>query len=244
MTKSSFKKLIPNLITCLSLGAACYAIFLIMYGELILGGTLVLITALMDGIDGELARRLKASSEMGLQLDSLADVVCFGVAPAVLMSEYLSNSNLPLPLVWGSASIFVLCSALRLARYNTTIADDVMKDSMGLPTTIAGSYLALLVYLDYENSMDFPATWFIPVAAILLSAMMVSRIRFMSKTGNQMLMVVSLIATVILGIFVSLPLAGLIFLSTLIAHGLLRAAIKRTRRMLAKIHEKRTVSET
>jgi len=178
----------------------------------------------MDGIDGELARRLNVSSELGLQLDSLADVVCFGVAPSVLMTQYLSGTDVPSWLVWGSAAIFVLCSALRLARFNTTIADDLLKDSQGFPTTGAGSFLALLIYLDYQSSGKFLSLWMIPFAALLLSALMVSKIRFMSKKGYKKLTIVSLIATVILGIFVSLPLAGLIFLSIHLAHGLLRAA--------------------
>jgi CDP-diacylglycerol--serine O-phosphatidyltransferase len=88
MSIPSLKRFLPNFVTCIGLACASYAIFLIMDGELVMGGALVLITALMDGIDGELARRLNASSELGMQLDSLADVVCFGVAPAVLMTEY------------------------------------------------------------------------------------------------------------------------------------------------------------
>lgn len=223
MLNPSFRRFIPNFVTCIGLACASYAIYLIMEGQLILGGTLVLITALMDGIDGELARRLNASSEMGLQLDSLADVVCFGVAPAVLMTQYLRGTNVPSALIWISAAIFLLCSALRLARFNTLVSTSSIKDSLGFPTTGAGSFLALLIYLDYQSSGKFLALWVIPVAAIALSALMVSKIPFMSKTGRKGLTIVSLIVTVILGIFVSLPLAGLIFLSTHLAHGLFRA---------------------
>jgi CDP-diacylglycerol--serine O-phosphatidyltransferase len=212
------------MVTCLGLAGATYAIFLIMDGKIILGGSLVLITALMDGIDGELARRWNASSELGLQLDSLADVVCFGVAPAVLMTQYLSGTIVPSWLAWGSAAVFVLCSALRLARFNTSIADDLLKDSQGFPTTGAGSFLALLIYLDYQSGGRFLSLWSIPFATILLAVLMVSNIRFMSKKGYKNLTIISLIATVILGIFVSLPLAGLIFLSVHLVHGLLRAA--------------------
>ena len=217
------RSLIPNLVTCIGLACAGYAIFLIMDGNLILGGALVIITALMDGIDGELARRLNASSELGVQLDSLADVVCFGVAPTVLMAQYLRGTDVPSPVIWISAVIFLLCSALRLARFNTLVSTKSIKDSLGLPTTGAGSFLALLIYVDYQSSGRFIATWFIPFVAIILAALMVSEIHFMSKTGRKGLMIASLIVTVILGLFVSLPLAGLIFLSTHILHGLLRA---------------------
>lgn len=217
------RSLIPNLVTCLGLACAGYAILLMLEGNLILGGTLVIITALMDGIDGELARRLQASSELGVQLDSLADVVCFGVAPAVLMTQYMRGTDVPSPVIWIAAVIFLLCSALRLARFNTLMSTKFTKDSLGFPTTGAGSYLALVIYLDYQSGGQFIAPIVIPLVAIILSALMVSEIRFMSKTGRKGLMIVSLIATVILGIFVSLPLAGLIFLSTHIAHGLLRA---------------------
>jgi CDP-diacylglycerol--serine O-phosphatidyltransferase len=236
MPNSSIRNLIPNFVTCIGLACAGYAIFLIMEGNLILGGSLVVVTALMDGIDGELARRLNASSELGLQLDSLADIVCFGVAPAVLMVQYLHGTNVPLPLVWFSAVVFLLCSAIRLARFNTSISIDLTKDSMGLPTTIAGGFLALLIYYDYQSVDKFVAARFVPFVAILLAALMVSKIRFISKTGYRKLMIVSLLATLILGIFVSLPLAGLIFLATHIAHGLLRAiwdwaSLKQQRRL-------------
>jgi CDP-diacylglycerol--serine O-phosphatidyltransferase len=223
MPISFSRSLLPNMITCLGLACAGYAIFLILEGDLFWGGALVIITALMDGIDGELARRLNASSEIGVQLDSLADVVCFGVAPAVLMTQYLRGTDVPSPVVWIAALIFLLCSALRLARFNTLASGKVMKDSLGLPTTAAGSYLTLLIYWDFQSSGQFLAAWFIPFAAVVLSALMVSEIHFLSKTGRKGLMIVSLIATVILGILVSLPLAGLIFLSLHIAHGLLRA---------------------
>ena len=217
------RSLIPNFVTCLGLACAGYAIFLITEGNLILGGTLVIITALMDGIDGELARRLSASSELGVQLDSLADVVCFGVAPAVLMIQYLRGTDVPSAAIGISALIFLLCSALRLARFNTLVPTSSNKDSLGLPTTGAGSYLALVIYLDYQSSGQFLTPIAIPLVAIILSALMVSEIRFLSKTGRKGLMIASLIITVILGIFISLPLAGLIFLTLHIAHGLLRA---------------------
>lgn len=217
------RSLIPNFVTCVGLACAGYAIFLILEGDLILGSMLVIITALMDGIDGELARRLHASSELGVQLDSLADVVCFGVAPAVLMTQYMRGTNVPSSVVWIGALIFLLCSALRLARFNTLVSTKFTKDSLGFPTTGAGSYLALVIYLDYQSSGQFLAPIVIPLVAIILSALMVSEIRFMSKTGRKGLMIASLIATVILGIFVSLPLAGLIFLTTHIVHGVLRA---------------------
>ena len=217
------RSLIPNFVTCIGLACAGYAILLILEGDLILGSMLIIITALMDGIDGELARRLSASSELGLQLDSLADVVCFGVAPAVLMSQYLRGTNLPSPVIWIAALIFLLCSALRLARFNMLVSTQFTKDSLGLPTTGAGSYLALVIYLDYQSGGQFLAAWFIPFVAVVLAALMVSEIRFLSKSGRKGLMIVSLIATVILGIFISLPLAGLIFLTTHITHGLLRA---------------------
>ena len=229
MQNPSFRRAIPNFVTCLGLAGAICAIFMIMEGHILFGGTLVLISAMLDGIDGELARRLNVSSDLGLQLDSLADVVCFGVAPSVLMAQYLSGTNVPSWFVWGSAIAFVLCSALRLARFNASIMDDLLKDFQGLPTTAAGSFLALLIYLDYQKDGMFLPLWAIPFAAIGLAILMVSNIRFMSKKGYKVLTIISLIATVILGIFVSLPLAGLIFLSTHIVHGLLRAAWKWTR---------------
>jgi phosphatidylserine synthase len=98
-----------------------------------------------------------------------------------------------------------------------------LRDFQGFPTTGAGSFLALLIYLDYQSNGKFLPLWIIPLVAIFLALLMVSDIRFMSKKGYKKLTVVSLIATVILGIFVSLPLAGLIFLGTHILHGLLRA---------------------
>jgi CDP-diacylglycerol--serine O-phosphatidyltransferase len=112
---------------------------------------LIVFAALLDGIDGRIARLLKASSRFGAELDSLADFVNFGVAPALLIFNWGLGSLKSLG--WICVMIFALASALRLARFNVAIEDDQQPKwrkefFMGMPTPAAAIIVLLPVYLE------------------------------------------------------------------------------------------------
>ena len=143
-TKSvlSKKKLIlnqsANILTMLNLSSGCLALILVMKGHALLGAVLIFVAALFDMYDGKVARSLNVSSEFGKQLDSLADLISFGVAPALLIYQNIlyeySIAGILLTLM------YILCGAMRLARFNVTTFTGSFQ---GLPIPAAGCALAL-----------------------------------------------------------------------------------------------------
>lgn len=111
--------LVPNMITLLSLCAGMTSIRYAMDGRFELATGLIIAAAVLDGLDGRSARMLNLTSKLGAQLDSLADFLSFGVAPAVLV--YLWSLNGVRGFGWALAMIFATCCALRLARFNTEL---------------------------------------------------------------------------------------------------------------------------
>jgi CDP-diacylglycerol--serine O-phosphatidyltransferase len=134
------RQAIPTLITLVALSCGLGAIEATRVGDWGLALRLILIAAIADGIDGPVARRLNGAGEMGKQLDSLSDVISFGVAPAFLFSTYYADAS---HLVrFGPALAFVATGAYRLGRFN---AQPVTDGFMGLPITVSGALLAVTV---------------------------------------------------------------------------------------------------
>ena len=106
----------PNLITTLAICAGLTGVRFAIEGEFQRSVMLVLLAAFLDGIDGRVARMLKASSKFGMQMDSLADIVNFGVVPALVIWLYFLN--LAPQVGWIAALIYAIACALRLARFN------------------------------------------------------------------------------------------------------------------------------
>src|ERR1700693_5749025 len=115
------RTLLPNLITLLALCAGLTAIRLAVENKLELALAAIVFAALLDGIDGRVARMLKGTSRFGAELDSLADFVNFGVAPALIL--YMWGLNEFKSVGWIAALVFAICAALRLARFNVMIED-------------------------------------------------------------------------------------------------------------------------
>jgi CDP-diacylglycerol---serine O-phosphatidyltransferase len=141
------RALIPNLVTLLALCAGLTAIRMAIDARYELAIAAILLAAVLDALDGRLARMLKATSRFGAELDSLADFVNFGVAPAVILYVW-AFASVP-SLGWLAALIFALCTALRLARFNTEL-DEVRPRwrsaySTGVPAP-AGAIVVLLPF--------------------------------------------------------------------------------------------------
>ncbi len=114
---------IPNLVTVLAICAGLSGVRLAFEGRFELAVAMVLLAAFLDGIDGRLARMMKATSKFGAQMDSLADIVNFGVAPALVVYAYLLDQARSLG--WIAALIYVIAAGLRLARFNVMIEREV-----------------------------------------------------------------------------------------------------------------------
>src|SRR6476619_2101525 len=185
------RTLLPNLITLLALCAGLTAIRLAVENRLELALAAIVFAALLDGIDGRVARMLKGTSRFGAELDSLADFVNFGVAPA-LMLYFWSLHDLK-NVGWIAALLFAICAGLRLARFNVMLHDPTRPAwaanfFVGVPAP-AGAIIGLLpLYVEFLGipGVRFPAllTFLYTLAIALL---MVSRLPVFSgkKVGTR-----------------------------------------------------------
>jgi len=127
-------QLIPNLVTIMAIVAGLTAIRFGLEGNFERAVKLILLAAVLDGIDGSLARMLKSESKVGAELDSLADFLNFGVAPPLIMYFWALVYMRDVSIAWGklgwmAAFIYVACAALRLARFNVQIEEVDKKDT-------------------------------------------------------------------------------------------------------------------
>src|SRR5262245_51160760 len=145
------RMLVPNFFTLLGLCAGLTSIRMSIEGRYELALAAIVFAALLDGIDGRVARLLKASSRFGAELDSLADFVNFGVAPTFLIFTW-GFKDLK-SLGWICVLIFALASALRLARFNVALDEDKPKWQsayfLGMPTPAAAIIVLLPVYIEH-----------------------------------------------------------------------------------------------
>lgn len=164
---------LPHLFTLANLAFGVGSLILTMQGEWRLASLLVVGSLVADGLDGRLARWLKADGEFGRELDSLADVVAFGVAPAVLLHQMalyqLGYFGLAVTIV------FPLCGALRLARFNVIATSGYF---VGVPITAAGTLLSTMAFYFLQETTAAPAPHVIPSAMLLLSYLMISSIPY------------------------------------------------------------------
>jgi CDP-diacylglycerol---serine O-phosphatidyltransferase len=171
--------LLPNLITTGSLFAGFYAIVAAMDGRFYAAAWAILVSLILDGLDGRIARMTKSTSGFGVQYDSLADLVAFGVAPGILV--YLWALKDFKQFGWAAAFLFVVCGALRLARFNVQQGSMDPRYFNGLPIPAAAMMVAATVAFYHELSDIAPAgSKFILGLIYVLSFLMVSNIKYIS----------------------------------------------------------------
>ena len=148
--------MVPNFFTLLGLCAGLTSIRMGIEGRFDIALAAIVFAALLDGIDGRVARLLKASSRFGAELDSLADFVNFGVAPAFLLFNWGLSG--PRSIGWICVMMFSLASALRLARFNAALDDERPRWQsnyfIGMPTPAAAIAVMLPIYLDHSGLVD------------------------------------------------------------------------------------------
>ncbi len=214
------RMLVPNFFTLLALCAGLTSIRMGIEGryELALGA--IVFAALLDGIDGRVARLLKASSRFGAELDSLADFVNFGVAPAFLVFNWgLGDLK---SLGWICVMIFALASALRLARFNIAVEEERPKWQaayfIGMPTPAAAIVVLLPVFIE-RLGFDFRSSAItlniVLVYTLLMAFMMVSTIPTYSgkllgeRISREYVMPTFMLAVGFVALLVTYPFATL-----------------------------------
>ena len=180
------KKHIPNLITCGNLFSGCLAIVSAMQGKLEIAALLIFTAGLFDLLDGLAARLLHVSSPMGKELDSLADVVSFGVAPAIILfcitpacSDQLFFSLLPY-----SAFLITIFSAIRLAKFN--IDQRQTTSFIGLPTPAMAFFVASLPFISAATGCILQYPIVTPLISIVLASLMVAELPLFSLKFSGM----------------------------------------------------------
>jgi CDP-diacylglycerol--serine O-phosphatidyltransferase len=209
------RTLLPNLITLLALCAGLTAIRLAIESKLELALAAIVFAALLDGIDGRVARMLKGTSRFGAELDSLADFVNFGVAPALIL--YFWGLHELKSAGWIAALVFAICAALRLARFNVMI-DDPNKPAWagnfftGIPAPAGAMCVLLPIYLYFLGvSNGLVTIWITFFYTLGLGLLMVSRLPVFSgkrvgkRVRPEMVLPVLVLVVLFFALLISYP---------------------------------------
>src|SRR5882757_3017058 len=209
------RTLLPNLITLLALCAGLTAIRLAIEAKLEWAVAAIVFAATLDGIDGRVARMLKGTSRFGAELDSLADFVNFGVAPALIL--YFWGLHELKSAGWIAAIVFAICAALRLARFNVMI-DDPNKPIWagnfftGIPAPAGAIVVLLPIYLYFLGvSNGLVTVWMTFFYTLAIALLMVSRLPVFSgkrvgkRVPPEMVLPLFVVFVLVFALLISYP---------------------------------------
>jgi CDP-diacylglycerol--serine O-phosphatidyltransferase len=206
--------LLPNLITLLALCAGLTAIRMAVEHNIQLALAAIVFAALLDGIDGRIARLLKGTSRFGAELDSLADFVNFGVAPALIL--YFWGLHELKSAGWIAALVFAICAGLRLARFNVMIDEPkpVWAGNFftGIPAPAGAITVLLPIYLDLLGvPSNLVVVWLTFVYTVAIALLMVSRLPVFSgkrvgkRVPPEMVLPVFVVVVLFFALLISYP---------------------------------------
>ncbi len=169
--------LLPNVLTLCGLFCGFFAIMAAINGNYLHAAWAIIIANIFDGLDGWVARLTNTTTRFGIELDSLSDLVAFGVAPAIMMYKwslmYFGQIG------WAAAFLYIACGALRLARFNVQTGQINTKAFRGMPIPGAATVLCSIVIFYYEFWEGIPEkSIFLLSIVILLSLLMVSTLKY------------------------------------------------------------------
>jgi CDP-diacylglycerol---serine O-phosphatidyltransferase len=207
--------LLPNLITLLALCAGLTAIRMAVEGNMQLALAAIAFAALLDGIDGRIARMLKGTSRFGAELDSLADFVNFGVAPALIL--YFWGLQELKSAGWIAALVFAICAALRLARFNVMIDEPnqpIWSGNFftGIPAPAGAITVLLPIYLNLLGApTGLVVVWLTFLYTLAIALLMVSRLPVFSgkrvgkRVPPEMVLPVFVVVVLFFALLISYP---------------------------------------
>ncbi len=239
------RMLVPNFFTLIGLAAGLTAIRMAIEGRYELALAAIVFAALLDGVDGRIARALKASSRFGAEFDSLADFVNFGVAPAVVLFTWTAWGTPELRgLGWIVALLLAIACALRLARFNSMIDEERPKWQSNYFTGVpapAGALIALLpIYADSLGILRLQSGWgvyLVLVYSLLVAFLMVSTIPTYSgkllgeRISREWVLPTFFAASLVLGLLVTYPY-GTLTIGSLLYLGMIPLSFARFRQKL------------
>ncbi len=228
------------------------SIVMSQFEQLELAAWLIVWCALLDTLDGVAARLLKATSSFGAEFDSMADVISFGVAPAVLTLNagvQVGNIGYGTDAFWVlliTAGIFALAGAMRLARFNIATDKPPPGWFTGVPITACGggvlASFVLVLFYHREFAASLPLQLYLPILLLLLAALMISRLRFPKATvrDNTLINVFQIVNIILIfycGITRSYPEYLLGIALVLVVGGIVAGAISRRRQYRTESHQ-------
>jgi len=178
--------LLPNLVTTGAMFAGFYAIVVSIGGDYSSAAIAVFVAALLDGMDGRVARLTGTQSEFGVQYDSLSDLISFGLAPSLVMYTWSLSALRDYGPTWGkigwaAAFIYAACAALRLARFNTQVGVIDKRYFQGLASPAAAAVCMSFVWsMDKFGILGAEVCFVTMVIAVVVGLLMVSRFRYYS----------------------------------------------------------------
>ncbi|RLK59743.1 CDP-diacylglycerol--serine O-phosphatidyltransferase [Actinokineospora cianjurensis] len=204
-------RLLPNALTVLAMCAGLSAVQFVLNGQPTAAIAAIAIAAVLDSLDGRIARLLDATSKMGAELDSLADAISFGVAPALMLYVWRFGGD---RVGWVVALIFAVCMILRLARFNTLLEDTeqpvyTKEFFVGVPAPAGGLLVLLPLILTIEygdnghwwQSKAAVMVWIVAVAALAISripTLSVKTARVSPRAVAPLLVLVGLVAAAVI----------------------------------------------
>lgn len=236
----------PGALTAANMFFGFLSIVNAIEGNLTAAGWFIVIAAIMDGFDGKLARLMKKGSQFGIQYDSIADMVSFGVAPAALIYVAFFK-NL------GTIGIFlafcqILFGGMRLARFNLTAKTDAKEEFRGLPIPMAALSIASFVHFSLQLNEDPKFIAFSIPLVVMLSMLMVSGVRYdtfpkftFNESGKNKIKLLFLLTSVALvAIFPGSAIFPLCMF--IIVHGMIRSLFRTLKKASLEEEAKEAVS--
>jgi CDP-diacylglycerol---serine O-phosphatidyltransferase len=199
--------LLPSLLTVGNIFCGYYAILATMHGNYSQAAHAIGIAIMLDMLDGRIARLTNTATGFGLQLDSLADVISFGIAPSVLALVW-GLSNVDQRLAWIASFTFTICGAMRLARFNVQAGN--LKHFVGLPIPAGGGAIAAVVHFFSNPIKNALGANLMMAGVFFLAFLMISTIRYSSfknlalaRKSHLTILVMALLVALI--VFLSRP---------------------------------------
>ena len=224
--------ILPNLFTAGGIFSGMMSLIMSSEGKFDMAAWFILIALIFDGLDGRVARMTNTTSKFGVEFDSLADIVSFGVAPAMLLYQFCGEEFGRFGIV--VSGLYVVFGAIRLARFNVTTSENEPSVFIGVPIPTAAVFISILILL-YEK-YAFNVYTPLLLVTLLVAVLMVSNIRYPSfkkidlEKANFIKVLVGLVVSASL-IFIY-PVESLsILISAYLAFGLIRASLHLIKRL-------------
>ncbi len=170
--------ILPNMFTAASIFVGIFSMVSAIKGDYEFAAWLIVLALIFDALDGRVARLTNTCSRFGVEFDSLADIVSFGVAPALLIYMYIGHDFGRIGIV--VSAMYVVLGAIRLARFNVTTSQIEPSVFIGVPIPTAAVFISVLVLLFEDYTSMHTYKYLILIAAVLIALLMVSNIRYPS----------------------------------------------------------------